>query len=217
MRATAEYGRHDLVVSSIHMKKPQYPCRWHSQLLRHQPAPSDTNTPELSSLLDDEPQVVVLTHMCRLLSEIARLKDAGASDEESKDVNVACNEVQYLILALPESSFRIAAMLFSDIFFFKSPVATGTQEKLAHVLHGWLKTCTTTGLLGLWMATVGGLAVAAPVEARDFLIQFAAGQAARLGISNIESFRCRLSEVLLDNHVLQGQLEPIWNHMRYTV
>ena len=167
-------------------------------------------TPRLS---ESDARVDVLLQMRRLLTVIAESDKVDLSDEKSRDLNNARNEVQYHILTLPDSTFRIAALLLSDMLIFKSPVTTGIGDKLTHSLRRRLQSSNHTGPLSIWMATVGGLATEVHSLANDYFMNFAANQALKLGITDLGAFRSELSQVIWHDHLFQPELERIWSRL----
>ena len=207
---STDRARHDLMLSSIHVRRPRYPCQWRPDILRNISGSSRQILRQSVELGEVEHPVDVLVQMRRLLDELAGPKTFKLTEEMAHDLNAARNEIQYHILALPECNFRIAALLFSDMFFFRSPDNSGIREKLAQSLRYRLETSKNTALMGLWMATIGALAIEMHAQADDSFIQLAATYARKLSTADFNSFQSRLCQVLWCTDCLQNQLESIW-------
>ena len=151
----------------------------------------------------------MLSLMRTVLFHLAHPETSVPTEDRSRNLNAACNEIQYRLLALPESNFRAAALLFSDLVFFKTPAFTDLRTKLAQALQNNLQTRNHTGPMGLWMATVGALASESS-ETKDCFIGLMANQVLKLGISDFQILQARLSEVLWDTRTLRSELESGW-------
>ena len=196
---------HDLVVSTSHMTIPYYPCQWHSELLQDIPLPS-TCLLQISGLNNSDSQLDVLLRL-RTLS--ARL-NLPTTEDDTKDLNCARNEVQHRTLALPDSTFRIAALLYNDLVFFPSPAASCTRQQLVHSLRDLLPTGNLTPMMSLWTAMIGALASAGLVQQDEYFAQLAASRAQSLAIPSFDDLEARLSEVVWQRKSLGQRTRSAW-------
>lgn len=139
--------------------------------------------------------------MKTLSNVLAKANKYHSTRQHQQDINSARNEDQYRFLALPDSDFRISALLFSDMVFFPTPVTTGTREKLAHALRHQLQAEINASPLRLWMATTAAVGLAPETLSSQYFLHLAATQALRLDISDFGSFESKLCEVLWDTRV----------------
>ena len=190
------------------MTRPWYPCIWSSKALRKSPKPSAQDL-KIFGVHEVDAAVAVFCHMTTVLNVLAKANRYHSAWQDQEDENGARNEVQYRILALPDSAFRISALLFSDMVFFPTPVTTGTREKLAHALQHQLQAEINASTLRLWMATTAATGLAPDSPSRPYFLGLAATQALRLGISDFGSFESELCEVLWDTRVVKADLESV--------
>ena len=89
------------------MTQPFYPCRWHSSVLHEI---STLTIPDLQILgfNESDHEVHVLRRMRALMGALVKICGPDSDKRMSQDLNSARNEVQYHILALSDSTFRVA-------------------------------------------------------------------------------------------------------------
>ena len=211
LRHLSDQHRHDLVVSTIHMTRPHYRCWWSSKLLREASLTS-THVSHTSGLSENDPRLEVLLQMRVLLAPLG----PSQTEDDTKDSNCARNEIQHRTLSLPDSAFRIAALLFNDIVFFPSPATTCTRQKLARSLEHLLTEDDSAPMMSLWMAMVGALTSADSAQEDDcFFLQVAATRVQSLAIPHFDALNSMLSGLVWDEKSLGQHTRDIWDQVGY--
>ena len=196
---------HDLVVSTFHMARPHYSCGWSSDLLQDTTLPSNHMLRSLG-FNDSGLQLDVLLRLRTLSASL----NSPTPEDDTKDLNAARNEVQHWTLALADSAFRVAALLFNDLVFFPSPATTGTRQRLAHSLRDLLPAEDLKPMMSLWSAMMGALASPCLVQEDECFVQVLVTQVQGLSISDFETLESRLSEVVWESKRLSQKCRSVW-------
>ena len=199
---------HDLVISTSHITTPYFPRHWRSELFQDIPLPS-TYLLQIWGLHNSDAQLDVLLRL-RTLS--ARL-NLPTTEDDTKDLNCARNEVQHRTLALPNSAFRIAALLFNDLVFFPSPAASCTRQRLVHSLRDLLPTGNLTPMMSLWTAMIGALASTGLVQQDEYFAQLTASRAQSLRIPSFADLQANLGEVVWQRKSLNQRSRSAWEQV----
>ena len=196
------------------MTAPYYACRWSSRLVRDHSTPPQGPGRNKRETRGIGLQVRALKQMRKLLAAMADSDRSQVSVERMKDLNEAFNEIQYTILALPESGFRTTALLFNDLVFFTAPAAMCTRKKISNNLQLQRPACRASGPLKLWMASIGALASEQLGETHEFFINLVAQQASILSITKLEDLQTSLSEVLWCSDIPALEVDKLWELVR---